>query len=177
MAAIVAKVDHVIVPLDAPEPAFRFLTETLGLPVAWPFTHYGAFASGGVVLGGINLEVLQTSEAYPFFTAARPARVQGIVFEPMPIDAAFLAELDRRGIPHSPPMPFRGSGHGTSGLLWTNVYFPDFLDDRAIAFVCEYHVPEARDVSAPTSDGRCAEPPTLAGSEAPPGAPVLGDCP
>jgi hypothetical protein len=146
--AIVAKVDHEFVPLDAPEPAFRFLTETLALPVAWPFTPYGAFASGGVALGGINLEVLQASEAYPFFTAARPARVRGIAFEPTPIDAAFLAELDRRGIPHSPPMPFHGSGHGTSGLLWTNVFLPDFLDERAIAFVCEYHVPEARDVPA-----------------------------
>lgn len=148
MAAIVRKVDHVFVPLEAPEAAFRFLTQTLALPIAWPFTHYGPFASGGVILGSANLEVFQASGAYGFFAAQRPARVQGIAFEPTPVDATFLADLDRRGIPHGPPLPFEGAGHGTSGLLWTNVFFADFIDERAVAFVCDYHVPEARDVAA-----------------------------
>src|SRR5262249_53919251 len=115
---IVRKVDHVFVPLAAPEATFGFLTETLGLPVAWPFTEYGPFASGGVSLGSIHLEVVRSSDPLPCFVARDPARVQGIAFEPPPIDDALLAELDRRGIPHSSPAPFPGTGHGTTGLLW-----------------------------------------------------------
>jgi len=145
---IVRKVDHVFVPLAAPEATFGFLTETLGLPVAWPFTEYGPFASGGVSLGSINLEVVRSSDPLPCFVARDPARVQGIAFEPLPIDDALLAELDRRGIPHSSPAPFPGTGHGTTGLLWTNVFFTDFVDERTIVFLCDYHVPEVRDVPA-----------------------------
>ena len=75
---IVRKVDHVFVPIAAPEAAFRWLTETLGLPVAWPFTEYGPFASGGVSLGSINLEILRSSEELPFLTAREPARAASI---------------------------------------------------------------------------------------------------
>src|SRR5581483_6175780 len=145
---LVTKLDHIFVPLADAAGAHRWLTETLALPVAWPFTEYAAFASGGVVLGSINFEVLQSSPELPNFTARRPARVQGIAFEPTPIDDEFLAELDRRSIPHSPAMPFTGSGHGHTGLLWTNVFFPHVVDERTMVFVCDYRIPDARDVAA-----------------------------
>jgi hypothetical protein len=146
--SIVTRVDHVFVPLAQVEPAFRFLTETLALPQAWPLAAYGAFTSGGVVLGAANFEVLQSDAALPATTAHRPARVQGIAFDPVRADETTLAELDRRGIPHSPAIPVEGTRFGRTGLLWTNVFFSDFIDDRALVFLCRYALPESRDVAA-----------------------------
>ena len=136
--SLVRKVDHVFVPLGAAERGFRFLTETIALPTAWPYDGYGAFASGGVGLGNANLEVLQSSPAFPFSTARTPARVQGIAFEPRPIDSTFLDDIDTRGIAHSPAMPFHGTRFGTTGLLWTNVFFAGLTDERSVVFACEY---------------------------------------
>jgi hypothetical protein len=150
---LVAKIDHVFVPLVDAAAGFCFLTETLGLPVAWPFAEYGPFASGGVSLGNANFEVLRSQGEIPVLTARTPARVQGIAFEPaVPADAALLIALDRRRISHGPLIPFEGEGHGTSGLLWTNVFVWGLVDDEhTVGFVCDYRIPEVRDLAA-----RCA---------------------
>src|ERR1051325_11486523 len=127
MRALVTRIDHVFVPLADAAAAFRFLCDALALPAAWPFGEYGLFASGGITLGAANLEVVRTSDVFPFFVAQRPARVQGIAFAPVPIDDDFVAELDRRGIGHSGVLP---SDEETTGRLWTNVFFSGVVDGR-----------------------------------------------
>jgi hypothetical protein len=144
---LVVGVDHVFVPLADAERAFRFLSADIGLPVAWPYSSYGMFASGAVSLGNANLELLRSGDAAPWFRGEQPARVQGIAFEPVGrADEAFLAALDARGIRHTPAMPFEGDGPERARVvLWTNVMFLDFISDRAGAFACDYQIPGAPD--------------------------------
>lgn len=135
--AIVHRVDHFFVPLDDVERGWSFLTETLQLPVAWSLDDWGGF-TGGVDMGNANMELLRTSPR-PFWEQSQPsARVRGIAFEPVHIDDAFLAELDRRGIGHSAPMPWPADDG--SNPSFTNVAFDEFVAASATVFACEYHV-------------------------------------
>ena len=143
--SIVARVDHVFVPVVDAAKAHTFLTQTLRLPVAWSYEDYGAFSSGGSVLGSINLEVLEGSPTVRSLSATWPARIRGIAFEPSgAADEDLLNEMDGRAIAHSPLMPFPA---------WTNVLMLDVLDAGAldsasVVFLCDYHRPAARDVAA-----------------------------
>lgn len=133
MDQLVRKLDHVYAVLDDAEAAHRFLVDRLGLPIAWPFSSYGTFASGGVGLGNLNLEFVS---AGPGEESQHPARLTGVALEPaVAADEAFLAELDRRGIEHSPLMPTPG---------WTNVGLA-CEDLGPFVFVCDYHVPAPKD--------------------------------
>lgn len=143
--SIVTRVDHVFVPLVDAAKAHTFLTQTLKLPVAWSYKDYGAFSSGGSVLGNINLEVIESSRTVSALSATRPARIKGIAFEPSgSADGHLLNDMDRRAIAHSPLMSFPD---------WTNVLLVDVIDAGApdsasIIFLCDYHRPAARDVAA-----------------------------
>ena len=129
---IVRQIDHVYVPLDDARTAFTFLTDGLNLPEAWPFADYGVFGSGGVSLGNVNLEVLPGNNL-PGGCPQHPARVTGIAFEPaLEIDELMRA-FDRRGISHTPPMPYVPVGR--EAPFWTNVGF-DVMEGT---FVCKYH--------------------------------------
>lgn len=136
VGSVVRQIDHLYVALDDAEAAFAFLTEVLLLPKAWPYSEYGVFASGGVCLGNVNLEVLRANDM-PSQRAQHPARVTGIAFEPAgEIDDA-VAVLDSHGIAHTPPTPFVVPG-GTSPA-WTNVG----LQVTEGTFICKYHFDNA----------------------------------
>jgi hypothetical protein len=145
---IVRKIDHVYVALADPAAAVTFLTSSLGLPVAWPLTQYSGFSSAGVGLGNVNFEVIESNSLMPSLTATSPARISGIAFEPERIDQAFLDELDRREIPHTPPLTSKGtSPEVIAGSGWTNVLFGGLMS-RASVFVCEYQDTDLVDVAA-----------------------------
>ena len=55
---VVKQLDHIIARVDDAEPLFKFLSEALQLPVAWPLRSYPSFTSGGIALGNLYLEVL-----------------------------------------------------------------------------------------------------------------------
>jgi catechol 2,3-dioxygenase-like lactoylglutathione lyase family enzyme len=99
---LVHKIDHFLCDVEDYEQPLRFLTEALGLPVAWhrvgdppPMVD-----RAGVWLGNADFEVRSPK------AGALPPRtpvIGGIAFEAhAPIDAAFVAELDRRGIQGQP---------------------------------------------------------------------------
>lgn len=143
MTSLVEGVDHVYIPVVDGAAVFSALVEQLELPVLWPFTAFGSFASGGVSVGSIKLELLEANEVSPWSLPHEPPRIQGVAFRPSrPIDDAYLAELDRRAIGHSEPEHFERDGRPA----WTNVYVEGLVSDRAGAFVCDYHVPESKDV-------------------------------
>ena len=139
---IVAKVDHVFVPVADPAPLFELFTGPLGLPVAWPLHDYGPFRSAGVCFGNTNIEfVAGDPKVMPFFSPTEPLTVRGIAFEPASPDLA--AALDERGLRHTDPFPFEGGGHSHSGLLWTNVFLSGMVGLAAVAFTCEWHAEES----------------------------------
>jgi hypothetical protein len=142
---LVDGVDHVYIPSADARAAFAVLTDELGLPVMWPFTSFGDFASGGVSVGSIKVEVIEANATAPWCLAHDPPRIQGIAFRPSTtIDDAYLAEVDGRSIPRTPPQRYPDP----EAPRWTNVYFRDLISDRAGAFVCDYHVPQPRDIEA-----------------------------
>jgi hypothetical protein len=143
MGPVVEGIDHVYVPMTDATAAFAALTEDLGLPVLWPFTSFGSFSSGGVSLGNIKLEVIDDNPDAPWSRAQQPPRVQGIALRPArDVDEGYLAELEARRLPHSAPSHFERGGRPA----WTNVYFQDLVGEEAGAFVCDYHLPEPKDL-------------------------------
>jgi hypothetical protein len=76
---------------------------------------------------------------------ARPAADPGDAFRPSRlVDEAYLAELDGRSIRHTAPQLFEREGRPA----WTNVYLTDLIGATSGAFVCDYHLPEPRDLAA-----------------------------
>ena len=143
MRPLVDGVDHVFIPMVDAAAAFAALTEQLELPALWPFTSFGGFASGGVSVGSIKLEIIDSKTEVPFSTAQDPPEIQGVAFRPStPVDDAYLAEVDARSLRRSAPSGFEVDGE----LRWTNLYLPDLISDTAGPFVCDYHVPGPRDL-------------------------------
>lgn len=143
MRSLVDGVDHVYVPTADASAAFAVLADQLELPVLWPFTAFGTFSSGGVSVGSIKLEIIEPNPAAPWSTAQDPPQIQGIAFRPAThIDDAYLTEVDARSIARTAPAHFVRDRKPA----WTNVYFSDFISESAGAFVCDYYVPESRDL-------------------------------
>lgn len=116
------QLDHVVARVDDPRRLFETLTETLGLPVAWPLASYPAFQSGGVALGNLYVEIMQCGpRRAPVPGRASRGRLCAVVFETAGIEEA-AAELSRRGLPHTPPVPYlERDARGRRTKLWSNV--------------------------------------------------------
>lgn len=144
MRSLVDGIDHVYVPMVDARAAFAVLTDELELPAMWPFTSFGEFSSGGVSVGSIKLEIIEANAIAPWCTPHDPPQIQGIAFRPAsPIDDAYLAEVDARSIARTAPEQYPDE----AAPRWTNVYFSDLVSETSGAFVCDYHVPEPRDIA------------------------------
>ena len=128
------QLDHIVARVDEPRALFSVLTETLGLPVAWPLESYPTFQSGGVALGNLYLELIQCGTRRP---PSGAGRLCAMAFESPPIEDA-VSELSRRGIPHTPAAAYveRGpDGERTpvrSNAVLGRMLGKDFLLDTAI---------------------------------------------
>jgi len=132
--AVVSQVDHVLLEAHEAQAVFALTTETLGLPVAWPFTDYGGFASGGVSLGNVNLEVLSAAPRGD----ASSARLRGLALEPQALERT-LAALNERGVRCGRPSPYRAEdASGARVTLWTTAALPSVSNDALEVFLCEY---------------------------------------
>lgn len=131
---VLKQLDHLMARVDDPQAVFSLLTETLGLPVAWPLKSYPAFESGGVALGNLYLEVIRGG-------ARRDADGRGrfcaVAFETPPIEEA-VRELSRRRIPHTPVVSYvERDGEGKRKKVRANAVLGrllgrDFLLDTTI---------------------------------------------
>src|SRR4051794_17303889 len=161
----IRRIDHVSVLVADPQPLFSVLTTTLGLPVAWPIGQFVGFTGAGVGVGNVPLEIIR-------FAPSRRSRIPldrgelAVALEPIPTPAA-VAELDRRGIPHAPPVPYAGGADDTpastyagwspgAGPLWTVTLLGGFFGDERLA----------RSYSRPGSHSRAAGAATRAVSRA-----------
>lgn len=135
---IIKQLDHLIVRVDDPHHLFSLLTESFRLPVAWPLNSYPNFQSGGVALGNLYLEIMQCGPRQRAASGATPAgRLRAIAFESPAIEGAD-AELSRRGLPHTPAVPYVEPRDGGGKIkLWSNVVLGkmlggDFLFDTMV---------------------------------------------
>ena len=91
--------------------AFDFLTSGCDLPVRWQFGTHGMLTTGAVVLGNTYLETLQSLSptdnalAPPSMSAVECRRASRASATTGTGPGQTLAELDRRGIQHTPPHP------------------------------------------------------------------------
>ena len=132
---VVKQLDHVVARVDDPRTLFSLMTETLGLPVAWPLASYPAFQSGGVALGNLYLEIMQCG---PRREPSGAGRLCAVAFDSPAIEGA-VGELSKRGVPHTPVAPYVERGtDGSRAKLWSNVVLGgllgrDLLLDATIA--------------------------------------------
>ena len=140
-APVVKKVDHLVINSEDPKKLFELMTGTLGLPVAWPFTEYPGFATGGVQVGNVNIEVLHFG---PASNAAEPkAFLYGIVLEPYPL-AQSVPDLAKRGAgPGEPEVQMTEVG-GAQVPAWTNVTLEKLCGPAYTVYLCEY-TPEMKE--------------------------------
>jgi hypothetical protein len=96
---------------------------------------YGSFASGGVAVGNVNLEVAKASGSG---SAAAKSRFGGFALEPEPLRTS-VPELDARGIPHGASAPFTSKApDGSTTTHWTTVELPSVSNDAVGVFLCQY---------------------------------------
>jgi len=128
---IVRQVDHILIASSDAKELFSLLADTFQFPAAWPMSHYGGFASGGVALGNVNLEIIKAA-------GAGKSRFTGFALEPEPLRTS-LPELKARRISHGKPAPFRSKqADGSATTLWTTVGLPSVSGDGVEIFFCEY---------------------------------------
>ncbi|MDT5061879.1 MAG: hypothetical protein QOH63_2338 [Acidobacteriota bacterium] len=124
----VKQLDHIIVRADDPQPLFKLLSETLGLPVAWPLRSYPPFTSGGGTLGNLYLEILSVAAQKDSSSHNSPdARFAAFAFEADPLAQA-AEELVRRKIPHGPVTPYvQREADGRKTKLYSNIILGKML--------------------------------------------------
>lgn len=129
---LVRQIDHIIIRSDEAEGLFRLFSEKLNLPVVWPYRSYGAFSSGGVGFGNVNIELMLRSESRP------GSGLRAVALEPISLSGV-LTGLDARGLKHSTPAPFQQKDpSGAERLLWTTVQMTSLPPASAI-FFCKYN--------------------------------------
>ncbi len=137
----VRQVDHILILTNDPEPVFRLFSETLALPIAWPYQSYGAFASGGVSFGNVNLEIVKMATPDTARSAENQAQradkgLAAFALKPSSV-AEIVAWLDARGLKHAMPAPFHQKDpSGKEQLLWTVIRTS--LPPAQCAFFCKY---------------------------------------
>jgi hypothetical protein len=132
---MVRQVDHVLIASHQARELFALLSDVFELPVAWPMSSYGNFASGGIAVGNVNLEIMQSSASNPSSPATGYV---GLALEPEPLDTT-MRELAARGIAHGPPQPFKSRKlFGPARTLWTTIALPTVSSETTEVFFCEY---------------------------------------
>ncbi len=144
----VRQVDHIQIWTNDAEAVFRLLSEKLALPVAWPFTSYGAKSSGGVSLGNVNLELIKVTGPNATRAVGNPASANdtGLIafaLEPSSV-SAIVARLDAEGLKGHRPVPFyQKDSSGKNRLAWTTI--GTTLPPAASVFFCKYTYDVAAD--------------------------------
>jgi len=132
---VVKKVDHITISTNQAQELFTIFSTTLGMPVAWPFSAYPGFSTGGVQAGNANIETLGLGDPVPGEEGA--ASLYGIVFEPYLIDEVMDA-LRARGTDPSDPQVQTREIDGRQVPFWTNVTLNALCTPAYIVYLCEY---------------------------------------
>jgi hypothetical protein len=130
MSPVIRRIDHVGISTDQPERLFRFFTDDLNVPVAFPFVTYPSYTTGSVALGNCFLEITKLGPPPRPDRASVTARYQILGFQPA--DDAIervIAELDDRGVARSGIVPFFApeATDEEPVRLWDNVYLGGLL--------------------------------------------------
>jgi hypothetical protein len=124
--AIVKTIDHLLIRVSNPDLLYSIFHQQLLLSQAWPVMATPFFVSGGLHLGNTNLEIIRVGRQ------PKPVSLYGIAFDFHPFEES-LPELERRGIPHTPPLPFvQVDEQGWQMIAWTSVFLGGMLDSHPL---------------------------------------------
>jgi hypothetical protein len=133
---LVARVEHFYATSPTADRLFHFFRDSLGLPEVWGYQRWGDFASGGLTLGNVVLELVWWM---PEDGAVLPVEFSGIAFEPVQQTDSLIVELARRGVPHAKPdTSFFDSETTDVTVGWVNTILTGMLPDPRSVFFCDY---------------------------------------
>ena len=98
---MVRRIDHVLVEAADEDALVAYLTDELGLPLAWPVAQWGFIREGGVGLGNANVGCNHQLDP----NSDPKATLRALAFEPAGSVDAAIAELGRRGLGSTDAMP------------------------------------------------------------------------
>jgi hypothetical protein len=131
----ITKVDHFYAQSPRAQQLYEFLHGELQLPVVWPFSDYGHFASGGLSLGNVVFEVVKWTGTSG--DASGNAALQGVAFESAGSASSTAAWLDEQPIGHTPLDPFTMMVDGSEQVFWVT-FGLEVPPNNATIFVCDY---------------------------------------
>ncbi|MFC1499580.1 hypothetical protein ACFL6T_01005 [Candidatus Zixiibacteriota bacterium] len=136
----IVRVDHIVAQSTQAQHLYEFLHDELLLPEVWPFTDYGGFASGGLSLGNVVIEIIKWNETNSRLTDQ--ATFQGIAFEPAGSASSTIEWMDQKSIGHSALDPYAINIDGEELVLW-ETFSIEVPPTISVIFVCDYKDREA----------------------------------
>lgn len=121
--ASIKKVEHFYISSNNALNIFQMLTEQFGLPIVWDYQNWGSFSSGGITLGNVVIELIE-SKAAPTLT------YYGIALEPDQSLKRTIPFLDAANISH---------GRISKAAKWSTMSLTNLLPDDINLFLCDYH--------------------------------------
>ncbi|MEZ4775382.1 MAG: hypothetical protein R3D00_19515 [Bacteroidia bacterium] len=119
----IKKIEHFYVSSTKAKELFQIFTVQLGLPIVWDYQDWGGFSSGGITLGNVVLELVE-SKSDPI-----PANY-GMALEPSQSLKKIVYPLDSAKIAH---------GRISRAADWSTMSLNNLLPDNVNVFVCDYH--------------------------------------
>ncbi len=119
----IEKIEHFYLSSTNSESLFRTLTDDFDLPIVWEYQDWGAFTSGGVTLGNVVLELLDSK-------TTKHNRPFGIALEPSHSLKRTLPVLAKTDISH---------GRVEESNHWSLLSVKEILPDSIHLFLCDYH--------------------------------------
>jgi hypothetical protein len=133
---VVRQADRILIESNDPRALFEIFSETLQLPVVWPFAEHETYSSGSVSTGNVTLELYRYGARR---SADVNARYTGLSLEPYPLEDA-LQELRIIGIPYDPPQVHTSIlPDGTEGAAWKSVGLPSLSYPVLAVSLFEYN--------------------------------------
>ena len=144
--------DHLMIQVLNASAAYELFVSGFGLPIAWNLSDYQIFTSGGVSLGNVNVELLESSaKSKEDGIFPKTNGIIGIAFQPAESLNRSLTLLDQKQIQYGAPEPFTVDMHGSPMTLWTNVNFDGFMPGTQV-FYCNYSFDETKQRARLTSE-------------------------
>ncbi len=119
----IKKVEHFYISSNNALNIFQILTEQFGLPVVWDYQNWGSFSSGGITLGNVVLELIESE-------SAQTLTYYGIALEPSQSLKRTIPFLDSVNISH---------GRISKAAEWSTMSLTNLLPDDINLFLCDYH--------------------------------------
>lgn len=117
------KVEHFYISSSSALNVYQVLTEQFGLPVVWDYQNWGSFSSGGVSLGNVVIELIESQ-------SAQHSTYYGIALEPNQSLKRTKSFLDAVDISH---------GRISKAAKWSTMSLTNLLPNDINLFLCDYH--------------------------------------